>query len=869
MKETFDKKSFTIQKSERFNLRKEENISTKKERLETLPEKEKGNDIDLNLLNKLIRNHSPKKPTELELYDEETKSLLKEKKIRLEKRMGGLIENYKKMGNKGIYDIIKIESNEKKLNYLKKNKSKDVINNRENGIKKDIVGSVGWKIYFFGFLYFTFYLVGFFQLLDLFDSCKKETGIIFKSFFTGEKKESNETFVELYINSCFKNIPEFDFAFITSILGSVPLKFGGFFISSLIYTILNSFLFINFIKLDFEKAENDFFDFFHISLYFLLFFISFGSISLFPHEKITEGIALYEEVNYNYSHPFDATSEYHVENEEEIRKNLKREKKLLSNNNKDIKKSKKDQENKIDSEDKRNEEIVINQEVEKIKRKIMVSKYSKEESEQNIFIIISIGIILAYIINKLINYLFYRKMPVFYHDNFKSIFLIIYTGSYAFSLFFYFLYYCQIIILEEIDNSEESEENIQSNYFRLCGYLIYSEKNIIDNNKEENKNEQIDSENPKKEDEKEEVNEDIKKVEKEEDIERQIGSNNISDNKAYKIDNKNREKSHVIYTKMEYKLKDNITIDYLTKKFKINYKNIFLSVIFPCFQYCKKDNKNSKYCCASCKLGWRKFFFNSKRIELYDCVFDCCKCEECCVCCPCCQKCCVCCEKLELKESYEEEELFCYIYQTQRKCSWFCDLFFKKDLILLIIINIFIEIGIIGFEKKVNENLEEKGVSKNFPNIVVYLAFFVLYIFLNAKFYFSLFRSKNNKKKVFYLKDLLCSAYFFITIISGFSAFGKKKLKNISNDWFVLFPLSYTKYINFLILDNLINIVDEENIDILTNSFIVTSIFFIYDILVFIVTDVFDCSSNNLILFQFILGCISFPLFCKESTKKR
>ena len=120
MKETFDKKSFTIQKSERFNLRKEGNISTKKERLETLQEKEKGNDIDLNLLNKLIRNHSPKKPTELELYDEETKSLLKEKKIRLDKRMGGLIENYKKMGNKGIYDIIKIESNEKKLNYLKK-----------------------------------------------------------------------------------------------------------------------------------------------------------------------------------------------------------------------------------------------------------------------------------------------------------------------------------------------------------------------------------------------------------------------------------------------------------------------------------------------------------------------------------------------------------------------------------------------------------------------------------------------------------------------------------------------------------------------------------------------------------------------------
>ena len=46
-------------------------------------------------------------------------------------------------------------------------------------------------------------------------------------------------------------------------------------------------------RLDFNKQNFDFFDFFHISIYFLLFFIAFGAISLFPHEKVSEGILYY------------------------------------------------------------------------------------------------------------------------------------------------------------------------------------------------------------------------------------------------------------------------------------------------------------------------------------------------------------------------------------------------------------------------------------------------------------------------------------------------------------------------------------------------------------------------------------------------
>ena len=129
------------------------------------------------------------------------------------------------------------------------------------------------------------------------------------------------------------------------------------------------------------------------------------------------------------------------------------------------------------------------------------------------------------------------------------------------------------------------------------------------------------------------------------------------------------------------------------------------SRFFPC---CTKSNK---YFCASCKLGFRKCYYNMRKIIFLCECCKCCKCEECCSCCPCCQ-CCLCCKPLKIKESYEEEENFCYAYKVQRKCSWFCDLLWNNYFIALIIINIFVEIEIIGFEKKLNDYLEKKIISK-------------------------------------------------------------------------------------------------------------------------------------------------------------
>ena len=86
-------------------------------------------------------------------------------------------------------------------------------------------------------------------------------GIVLKSSFFNKNKDNNVTFKDLYINSSTKNIPEFDFAFITSIIGSLPLQLFGFFITSLFFTGLNVFLFLNFMDLNLDKEKYKFMDF--------------------------------------------------------------------------------------------------------------------------------------------------------------------------------------------------------------------------------------------------------------------------------------------------------------------------------------------------------------------------------------------------------------------------------------------------------------------------------------------------------------------------------------------------------------------------------------------------------------------------------
>ena len=165
-----------------------------------------------------------------------------------------------------------------------------------------------------------------------------------------------------------KNTPEFDFAFITSFIGSLPLNYCGFFISSFIFTISNSISFVIFNEFDFEQEKFDVKDFLFILIFFIIFFILFGAISLFSHEKLYEGIF-----------------------------------------------------------------------------KLLIIRGNTHENDKIIlkvihFISICIGIILAYIFNRLINLLAYDLSGKSYDDNFIIIFLSIYLGSYLLSLIFYLFF---------------------------------------------------------------------------------------------------------------------------------------------------------------------------------------------------------------------------------------------------------------------------------------------------------------------------------------------------------------------------------------------------------------------------------------------
>jgi len=285
MKESGKSDNINLYTSERINVKNEEHKEDISDKNEDNKEKKEE---------KLNINNIEDINDRIKIFETEVDTLLKSKKDGLQNKFQGYFKKFEDLNN--INDVIKIYSNENDASLsskILKEFSPENIKIIKDNMRK-FLDERKYKIYSFAFLFLAFYLTGIFQLLDLFDSTKKVTGIIFKSFFYNKPKENNETFKDLYMNSCFKNIPEFDFAFVTSFIGSFPLKLVGFFFSSLLFTVLNSFLFVNFMKLDLEKEKYDFFDFFHVSIYFILFFISFGAISLFAYEKISEGIMYYE-----------------------------------------------------------------------------------------------------------------------------------------------------------------------------------------------------------------------------------------------------------------------------------------------------------------------------------------------------------------------------------------------------------------------------------------------------------------------------------------------------------------------------------------------------------------------------------------------
>ena len=90
----------------------------------------------------------------------------------------------------------------------------------------------------------------------------------------------------------FNNIPDFNLLFLSSILGNLMLKAWGFRFSSIVFMVINS-AFV-FIVRTFDFPDNyHFFKLLLIILYYVLLYLSIGSIALFSQQIYFDGLTKY------------------------------------------------------------------------------------------------------------------------------------------------------------------------------------------------------------------------------------------------------------------------------------------------------------------------------------------------------------------------------------------------------------------------------------------------------------------------------------------------------------------------------------------------------------------------------------------------
>ena len=282
----------------------------------------------------------------------------------------------------------------------------------------------------------------------------------------------------------------------------------------------------------------------------------------------------------------------------------------------------------------------------------------------------------------------------------------------------------------------------------------------------------------------------------------------------------------------------------------------------------------TKICCYSGKLGAKKFLRNAKYTIL---PLFCCCCFNC-FCkllfrCFCCYN-----ENEELSELNQGNERFCYFYKIQREVSWFCDLLFKENILNLIIYNIINELIIIGFLKQLNNSLKtnEFDLISNIMMILSFLIYFTFIAFLNKIITKRclegcapkvLKKDNEDSNSDEYVKQrwsteiLTIFNVFFTTIFSGFLLFGNDTLIDITLNYLITLPIAMTKFYNLILTNCLLNSMDYGNIDLLSNSMMISLFLTVYHLLSFLITDFIDVKSRILIIIQFSIGIIILFLY--------
>ena len=728
-------------------------------------------------------------------------------------------------------DIQEDLDNLKQINEIEKlnNISEKMINNKGIdidktktycGCKADTYLIFNFK--FIGILFVTLNLIGVYQLISVLKSTKEEMVFGVKSFIFAKNRTDyfpeNNDYKYNYESNIFNNLPDFNLLYLTSVIGNFVLKGAGYRLSSIIYILINAgFLFI---VRTFEFPDSyDFYQLILIIIYYLLLLLSIGSVTLFSQQIYFDGLTKY----------YSQEKEYKKENEEKIKNNIYNniENRSNSYSNKIGNISNIiNEEEIIKRNDSNKEENLI------IKDRSPSQKIINNNEKPSFFFYLCFTQIPAYSINLGINYLI--KELDLYNKIGLDIFLvtiIIYGVFTIFSILIYWLIYSKVFVYYQ--NEEQKDQKKTIRVYRIFGYIIYCEK------KEQ----------------------------------------------GLKKNNQNENNLNQALIKNEKSAKDNENkIEYLK-----NQKDI---------------------CCYSCKLGAKKFLEKSQNTILP--ILCCYECFDCC--CKCCFKCCCCYnEEEELSEIYQGRERFCYCYKVQRKISWFCDLLFRDDVLDLIYYDLINELLTIGYQKQMNRSLKEND-KDNFVTLVFFMLYFFFFAGMNKIYDKCLCDNdknesesekknenqnekkennknkrknegeKNNKigddnkneeidegenRKILkeYLKQkegiiyLTITNFFFVTIFSGFSIFGRKGLQNFTTKYLISLPLALTKFYIFLLMNCLLNIIDSgKNIDLLSNSTIISIFLFLYSLISSLFTDILDIEEKALIIFQFVIGMIFFAV---------
>ena len=789
---------------------KEEKVKVLEKEKENLRKENEDLKSELDQLKQKLKKYNLPEVTKLERYDssdEEADSLFQTKLKVLKSQFIDMNEKLDKFEN--INDLEKLNNIQEKI-ISNKSINIDSIKKYCGCFEPNTYLCFNFNI--IGILFVTVNLIGVNQLISILNSTKEEMIFGIKSFVFAKNRThyfpENIHYKEKYENYIFNNIPDFNLLFLSSILGNLMLKGCGYRFSSIIFMVINTALI--FIVRTFDFPDNyNIFKLLLIMLYYFLLFLSIGSIALFSPQ-------IY----------FDGLTKYYTKDKKE--------------NNKIINENDYTQIN-IDFQDELNQP----------------SNTNKKE-KPTFFFYLCFTEIPAYLGNLEINYFLKNKH---FYNNIFDIFInsiIIYGITTILSIILYSLY--SIIFIKNQPN--QKEEKILIRVYKILGYIIYCEKK-----------EQGLIENKKKEKEKEIEKEKEKEKENKNNLKQPLFLEDWINNEDENKENEKKEKKKQDYLK--------------------NQKDI---------------------CCYSCKLGAKKFLEKSKQslFPIICCGFDCCC--KCCFKCCCCynEK-----EDLSELNQGDEQFCYCYKIQRKISwfCDL---LFKEDvlDFIFLDILNDLLTIGfqkkmkknlkdyemdhnliilffiiyffILAFLNKIYERFwcnecfddddsvddeDEDKIEDKFEDIKE-TDKNSMSISIENKEDIDKNQDKNKDKNQNEKKEdkkqkskeyskaklglgivlLTITNFFITTIFSGFSIFGSKELQNFTSYYLVPFPLALNKFYIFLLMNCLLNIMDNGNIDILSNSAIISIFLMVYNLTTFVFTDLLDIGENALIIFQFSFG---------------